>query len=289
MRSGWKGESEKFWVGLLIAGVLACPACSRARGSGGVSELTAEEKAAGWILLFDGQSMEGWEDPRAKTPPGDGWVVEDGCLKAVARPRIQEDLLSKQAFGDFELEFEWKISPRGNSGVKYLIQDVVVLEEGKLKPGARRFEELVEYELHERKSGRERIEAGHQAEVYTIGFEYQLVDDEGHPDARRGPDRQTGAIYGLVAPQQVVPHRVGEFQRSRIVLRGERVEHWLNGVKVLEASLDSEQVKKRLADRWGEGSEVYRLLTTRPRRPAPICLQHHNDEVWFRNIKIRPL
>src|SRR5581483_11994621 len=82
-----------------------------------------QEKAAGWILLFDGTSMKGWVDPRQKTPPGDAWTIEDGCLKANRRPHITEDLFSQQTFRDFELVFDWRISPRGNSGVKYRIQD----------------------------------------------------------------------------------------------------------------------------------------------------------------------
>ncbi len=249
--------------------------------------LTEREKAAGWKLLFDGRTMRGWHDPRQMQPPGDGWTVEDGCLRTLPNPRIREDLISEEKFGDFELEFEWKLSARGNSGVKYLVQDQVVLEEGKLNPQARRFEDLVEYELRERKSGRGKIEPNHRAEVYVIGFEYQLID-EGHPDARRGPDRRTGAIYSLLAPQQPVECDVARFNRSRIVLRGEQVEHWLNGVKILEARLDSEEIRKKVAARWGEDSAVGALLIHH-RRPAPIALQHHNDVVWFRNIKIRPL
>ena len=89
--------------------------------------LTAEEKAAGWKLLFDGKSMKGWEDPSQEKPPGDGWIVADGCLKTVPNPRIREDLFTKENFGDFELAFEWKIAPKGNSGVKYRIQDRAVL------------------------------------------------------------------------------------------------------------------------------------------------------------------
>src|SRR5438270_11261548 len=87
------------------------------------NSLTSEEARAGWILLFDGKTMEHWVDPGKNTPPGDAWTIEDGCLKAQRRPRITEDRFSRQTFRDFELEFEWRISPGGNSGVKYRIQD----------------------------------------------------------------------------------------------------------------------------------------------------------------------
>ena len=80
--------------------------------------LTAAEKKAGWILLFDGKSMHGWEDPRQRNPPGDAWTIEDGALKAQPHPKITEDLFLNRTFKDFELAWEWKISPAGNSGVK---------------------------------------------------------------------------------------------------------------------------------------------------------------------------
>lgn len=75
------------------------------------NSLTADERRDGWTLLFDGTTMTGWDDPRLKTPPGDAWTIEDGCLKAKAHPRITEDLFTKDTFGDFELIFEWRISP----------------------------------------------------------------------------------------------------------------------------------------------------------------------------------
>ncbi len=90
--------------------------------NGATNALTPEEKSAGWILLFDGKSMKGWVDPRQKTPPGDGWTIDDGCLKATSKPRYREDLFTQQTFRDFDLVFDWRISPAGNSGVKYRIR-----------------------------------------------------------------------------------------------------------------------------------------------------------------------
>jgi len=85
--------------------------------------LTPDEQKVGWVLLFDGTTMNGWDDPRLKAPAGDAWTTEDGCLKANKHPRITEDLFTKEEFRDFELAFDWRISPRGNSGVKYRIQE----------------------------------------------------------------------------------------------------------------------------------------------------------------------
>lgn len=92
---------------IIAAGVL----CAAAHAA--VNSLTQEEARAGWILLFDGNTMEHWTDPRKMAPPGDSWVVEDQCLKAQRGPRIMEDLFSTETFRDFELEFAWRISPAG--------------------------------------------------------------------------------------------------------------------------------------------------------------------------------
>src|SRR5690349_13299670 len=88
--------------------------------------LAAAEKADGWQVLFDGHSFDGWENPARKQPPGEAWAIEDGCLKAVPKPRMIEDLFTKATFRDFELTFEWKVARGSNSGVKYRIQDRVM-------------------------------------------------------------------------------------------------------------------------------------------------------------------
>ena len=81
----------------------------------------------GWAALFDGKTMAGWDDPRQKAPPGDGWTIDDGCLKANAGPRITEDLFTQDLFRDFELTWEWKVAPGANSGVKCRIQDLSLI------------------------------------------------------------------------------------------------------------------------------------------------------------------
>ena len=251
--------------------------------------LTPEEKAAGWKLLFDGKTLAGWEDPARETPPGENWVVEDGCIKAVDKPRIVEDLFTKESFENFELHFEWKIVPKGNSGVKYRVQDRAVLEDGKLKPHAKKFEETVDYELKNRLGARNKIAPGAHVQEYVIAFEYQMIDDSGHSDAAVGGDHLTGSIYSMVAPTKAAARPAGEFNQSKIVLRGNHVEHWLNGQKILDTQIDSDQIAKGLAKRWTTESPVYQMLTKQPKKKTPITLQHHNDPAWFRNIKIRPL
>lgn len=254
-----------------------------------VNTLAPEEAADGWILLFDGETFDGWEDPAREVPPGDAWVVEDGCIKAVDRPRLREDLLTRETFRDFEFAFEWKISPGGNSGVKYLVQDRAVLVAGRTDPNAKKFEDRVHYELEHRLGDRSTLSPEDRIEEYLIAYEFQIIDNQGHPDARADQNRTASAIYGLAAPQNPVVRPVGEFNQSRIVLRGNRVQHWLNGDLAVDVDLTSEEVQAGLEKRWTQESPVYQLLTEMPRRESPIALQHHNDEVWFRNLKIRRL
>jgi hypothetical protein len=233
-----------------------------------------------WVALFDGKTMAGWDDPRQKVPPGDAWTIEDGCLKANRGPHITEDLFTKDVFRDFELAWEWKVAPGANSGVKYRIQDRVFLAQ---YPG-HRFEEVVNFSVRNRPA--ERPDHGQE---YVVGFEYQMLDNIRNPDARAGISHQAGALYDIVGPAKDVTRPVGEFNASRLVVKGNRVEHWLNGVKVVETGLDSDLAAERAARRWGVGTPVAALLTKQPRKDCPISLQNHGDEAWFRNIKIRRL
>lgn len=250
--------------------------------------LTAAEKTAGWRLLFDGKTLDGWDDSSAVSPGASAWTVADGCIQTVPRARVRGDLVSKAAFDNFEMGFEWKIEARGNSGVKYRIQARVPLDLAKT-PQFRRHEDRVDFELRNRVTRREALTPGALFEEYLVAFEYQLIDDDGHSDARSGLDRTAGALYSMVPPLKRAAKPVGQFNESRIVLRGNRVEHWMNGEKVLDARLDDPVVGEKLMKRWSKENKVYELLTTQPHKRTPVALQHHVDQVWFRSVKIRPL
>jgi len=249
------------------------------------NRLTDAESKAGWKLLFDGKTMRGWA-----AVASDAWTVEDGCLKAVPRPVLREDLLTLGEFGDFELAFEWKVAPAANSGVKYLIQDSVLVDEKQLPEGMRlNFEQQVGWFLEHRTAKRELVKPGSGAQVYPVAFEYQVIDDKRHLDALYNASSRAGALYRMAAPAQAAAKPAGEFNEGRIVLRGLHVEHWLNGVKVVDIRLDDRQVRESVERRWKEGHPVRRLLTEIPKRRTPIALQHHNDAAWFRSLKIREL
>ena len=261
-------------LGLLLLAALACHA------EAPHNTLTRQQKAAGWRLLFDGKSFRGWENPTRKVPPGDSWAIENGCLKARARPRIGEDLFTRENFTNFELLFDWRISPGGNSGVKYRIQDRLFVPE---MPG-KRFEETVELALGKPRMGRP--QRGYE---YVIAFEYQVIDDAKNADARSRATHQAGALYDMLGASQAAAARVGRFNHSRLIVKGNHIEHWLNGIKVVDAMLDAPEIAAAVAKRWGNSSLVYAMLARQPRKACPISLQNHNDEAWFRNIKIRTL
>ncbi|WP_334163918.1 3-keto-disaccharide hydrolase [Phenylobacterium sp.] len=202
--------------------------------------LTAAERAAGWKLLFDGRTTEGWRGFKAPAPDP-GWTVKDGTLGP--DPKTSKDIITRETFGDFELAFDWKISPKGNSGVMFRV-----------------------------------VEEGDQ--TYFSGPEYQVLDNSrGEP-----PLERAGALYGLYPPSRDVTRPVGEFNQSRIVLRGGKGEHWLNGVKVVEYDLDSPEFKAKVA-----GTKFKAWPQFARSRSGHIALQNHGDHVAYRNIKIRPL
>ena len=245
------------------------------------NQLTAQEKAAGWKLLFDGTTYAGWEDPTKRSPPGDSFSIEDGCLKSTSHPRIEEDLFTQETFADFELQFDWKISPRGNSGLKYRIQDRVFLADQRMP----KFEDNVNAALKNRRTDRPA-----KGQEYVIGFEYQLTDNAANSDAQRnGALHQTAALYDMFAASKDVTRPVGEFNHSRLVVKGDRIEHWLNGEKVVDASLKAPEVAQSVAKRWGKDSPVYHLLVDQPRKSCQVSLQNHSDVAWFKNIRIKRL
>ena len=173
-----------------------------------LNHLTAEEKAAGWKLIFDGRTTTGWRGYKKQAMPDKGWKVEDGLLKKVAGER-GGDIVTEQTFHDFEFAWEWKVAPAGNNGVKYLVT--------------------------EERAG-------------APGHEYQLIDDLGHPDGKLGAKRQTAAFYDVLPPSKDKKlNPPGEWNASRILIQGNHVEHWLNGAKVLEYELGSDAVKSGLA------------------------------------------
>lgn len=251
------------------------------------NQLTPEEKKSGWRLLFDGKSLKGWLDPAKQKIPGNAWTIEGGALKTVPKPVVREDLLTIETYSDFELAFDWKVAPGGNTGVKYRIQDTIFIDE--TRNTAKKFEEMVGREYASHPSDRKTLKPGSPNQVYVVGYEMQLIDNERHPDARRDERHTTGALYSMIPPKRTDAAKpAGQWNSSRIVARGQHFEHWINGIQVLEGNLDDPAVAAGAAKRWGPAPQVREMLS-HPKPVGRLGLQHHEDEAWFKSIKVKKL
>jgi hypothetical protein len=225
--------------------------------------LSAAEKQAGWKLLFDGKTLNGWHS-YYEADKSKGWAIEDGCLKnpkGTGRPRTGGgDIMTDETFKDFEFSWEWSIQQGGNSGVYYLMQ------ERQHNPGTLMY-------------------MGDDG-TSPVSFEYQLVDDERHQDVlQNGPIRSTGSLYSLIPPNDSKKLKpAGEFNQSRIIVQGNHVEHWLNGTRIVSFELGGETLLKAIAN-----SKYKSVPNFAQKASTHILLQDHGDEIRFRNVKIRNL
>lgn len=223
---------------LLAASLVVCCACAL---NAAPNELTSQEKADGWKLLFDGKTTAGWRSFKKETFPDKGWVVENGSLKKIAGVQ-GGDIMTTNTFEQFDLRWEWKIPAKANNGIKYFIT--------------------------EERGG-------------PIGHEYQMIDDA----IVKNPKQRTASFYDILPPnEQSALKPPGEWNQSRVLVQGDRVEHWLNGVKVLHYELGSEKVKTAVA-----ASKFKDVKGFGERLKGHILLTDHKDEAVFRNLKIREL
>jgi hypothetical protein len=250
--------------------------------------LTPAEKKSGFQLMFDGHSFKGWRDPSGEKPPGECWAIEQGMLKTLPNPRITEDLISLDSFTDFELKFDWRISTRGNTGVKYRIQRSIFLDNSKVDRKAG-FEAALERELTVVHSERAKMAPGATGQEYTISYEFQLIDDPGYPDLGKiNHLHDTGALYSMIPPKAKAAKPAGEWNQSRLIVKGDHFEHWINGVLVCDGSLHSEEARAGTSKRWATAPTIRDILNNAG-PTGPISLQHHGGAVWFKNLKIRRL
>ncbi|MBL8757543.1 MAG: DUF1080 domain-containing protein [Phycisphaerae bacterium] len=208
--------------------------------------LTPAEQAAGWRLHFDGTKPVGLKGWRQPAFPTKGWSVADGTLRHAAQGN-GGDITTTDEFGDFEFQCDWRVAPGGNSGIMYRC-----LED--------------------------------RTYPWETGREMQILDNARHKDGQK-PSTSAGAMYDLFPCAADVCRPAGEWNTARIVARGTRIEHWLNGFKVVDIDTASPQYAETLAKSKFPG--IAKDFGT-PMR-GRIALQDHGDEVWFRNIKVRPL
>ena len=221
--------------------------------------LTTHEKAQGWHLLFDGKTSNGWHSTHGPDFPANGWEIKDGLLSVTEHGGEEGgnagDIISTRKYANFELSVDFRITPGANSGIKYFVDP--------------------------------NFAPGHDGHGSAIGFEYQVLDDALHPDAKKGisGDRTVASLYDMIPAAKDKPiHPVGQWNTARIVIRGTHGEHWLNGLKVVEYDRATPQFREIVAaskfkvyPHFGEANDGYLLL------------QDHGFPVAFRNIKIREL
>lgn len=222
--------------------------------------LTFSQSDWGWDLLYDGSTMDKWRGARSEKFPysekGKGWDVEDGVVmiheSGGAESADAGDIVTRDLYSDFELWIDFKITPGANSGIKYFVDADLNKGEGS-----------------------------------SIGLEYQVLDDERHPDAKLGAQegsRTLASLYDLIKAEGKQPNPIGEWNHAKIISKGDHVEHWLNGRKVLEYDRNTAEFQQLVDESkykvwpgfgtWKEGN---------------ILLQDHGNEVSYRNIFIKKL
>lgn len=217
--------------------------------------ISEREAAEGWKLLWDGKTTDGWRGARLDHFPEKGWSVANGILKVHKSGGGEStnggDIVTTRPYKNFMLKVDFKITEGANSGIKYFVDTSLNKGEGS-----------------------------------AIGCEFQILDDCRHPDAKLGVkgNRTLGSLYDLIAAPADKPFRNGFFNTAMVVVRGNHVEHWLNGVKIVEYERNNQMWKalvnySKYKD-WPNFGNAEEGL---------ILLQDHGDEVWFQNIKIKTL
>ncbi len=221
--------------------------------------LTPAEKKAGWKLLWDGKTLNGWVNSKSGVTLQNGWSVKDNELIVdLPENRAKGDIVNEREFKNFILEVDFKLTPGANSGIKYFIQP--------------------------NKDGKK----GYS----SVGCEYQVLDDERHPDAKQGinGNRTLASLYDLIPansqkidPQQAVKssNAIGQWNRARIEVHGEKVIHYLNGIKVVEYTRGTPEWKALVATSKFKSYMGFGEFPT-----GHILLQEHGNEVHYKNIKV---
>jgi hypothetical protein len=222
-----------------------------------LNNISEQEKAQGYKLLFNGQNLDGWKNGSSTAALDSRWKIENGVLAISANtdksPGV--DLISDQKYGAFELQFDFKLTDGANSGVKYFVE--MLGEEGKKHP---------------------------------LGLEYQVLDDEKHPDAKQGVvgNRTIASLYDLIPSDKLdkrFQKKIGNWNQARVVVMpNNTVQHWLNGFKVLEYQRNSNIFKALVAR-----SKYAKIEGFGSGEKGHILLQDHSDNVFFKNVKIKEI
>lgn len=237
---------------ILVAGIMTTAAAQKNTGKKSTPDntLSKKEQKQGWVLLFDGQSTGSWMNARTKTFPQGGWVVENGTL-AIKPGSKGGDIVTRNKFRNFELTIDFNYTPGANSGIKYFIDTEV-----------------------------------NDGRMASIGCEYQVLDNKLHPDAKAGinGNRTLSSLYDLIPATNVKDNGPNQWNTARIVVNGNKVQHWLNGQLTVEYERGSEAWKDYVSKSKFKGTKGFAETTE-----GRILLQDHGDAVAYRNIRIREI
>ena len=217
--------------------------------------LTKQEQANGWKLLWDGKTTNGWRGAKLDKFPEKGWVIEDGVLKVLKSAGAESanggDIVTTSQYSNFILKVDFKITAGANSGIKYFVNPDLNKGEGS-----------------------------------AIGCEFQILDDNLHPDAKLGVkgNRKLGSLYDLIPAPDDKPFKFNEWNTAMVIVQGNHVEHWLNGVKLIEYNRNCQMWNALVAYSKYRNWPNFGNATS-----GNILFQDHGDEVWFKNIKIKEL
>jgi len=212
--------------------------------AGGCSTNAHNAGKSGWKVLFDGKSTDTFRGFKQASFPTNSWVVEADALKSLSEKEV--DLITREPYENFELELEWKVGKEANSGIMFHVS------EG-------------------------------ESETYMTGPEMQIVDDANTEDGAN-PKTSAGSLYALIAPTNKHCRPVGGWNLVRLIVRGDHVEHWMNGAKILHYELGSAPLKALIAE-----SKFNAWPRFAQEKTGYIALQNHGNSVWFRKIRVRRL
>ncbi|MGD1894326.1 MAG: DUF1080 domain-containing protein [Cyclobacteriaceae bacterium] len=257
-------------IGVLVIALSACNTENKPKEPETATEITSSSND--WIYLFDGSSTEGWRAYNGESLPP-GWIIKDSVLTFDTELGLEQNyeggkdiIYGAEEFDNFELYLEWKLPEGGNSGIFYH------LKEGYNGPP----EVSPEYQL---------IDDENYANIHDL-TDYNLSLGYTENPNELKPLQQTGADYAMhpADPAQKVLNPVGEWNSSKIVFTPEKVEHWLNGRKLLSfVPWDEAWHEKKNSDKWKNSPDYGKFNT------GYIGLQDHSSPIWFRNIKIKKL